>query len=92
MAKLTISDNPADNSRTLAITIERQFDAADEASMLRQALKSAAEAVAEEWIEKNRDKIIERLNVDAIANMVMLEVANDIKKDARKEDDSNGRR
>lgn len=86
MARASISESPGSTARLITIEIERQFDASSEASAIRQAIKSAAKDVAEKWIEENRDKVMERLNVDAIANMIMIEVANGIKKDIREED------
>ena len=85
MAKGFIQEDIESNTRQIVIQIERQFDPYIEASTIRMALQNAAKEFAEKWVEENRDKIIERLNVDAITNMIMLEVANDIKKDARKD-------
>ena len=85
MARVMINDSPGGDQRQLTVFIERQLDASTQAGIIREAMKDIAKAFAEKWLEENRDKVIERLNVDAIANMVMLEVANDIKKDARKE-------
>lgn len=82
---MTISNDPRSNERVITIYMEKQFDVHDEASAIRKALTEAAKLFAEKWVEENRDKVIERLNVDAIANMIMLEIANDVKKDARKE-------
>lgn len=75
MAKAYTSLDPLSDSRQVTIQIERQFDPTVEASIIRDALKTAATTFAEKWIEENNDKIVERLNVDAIANMIMLEVA-----------------
>lgn len=90
MATARISNDVASGNRVLTVELERNLgmNASDEASLLRQAVRDGIKKVAEQWVEENRDKIIERLNVDAIANMIMLEVANDIKKDARKEPDN----
>lgn len=82
--RMTISNDPMSNDRVITIYMEKQFDVQAEGSAIRRAMIEAAKMFAEKWIEENRDMIIARLNVDAIANMIMLEVANDIKKDARK--------
>jgi len=81
----SIAGSPNNTNRILTIEIQRQFDASDEASAIRAALKSAVITIAEKWIEENKDKVYERLNTDAIANMIMVEVANSIKKDIREE-------
>lgn len=79
MAKAFTSTDPISDSRQVTIQIERQFDPAVESSIIRDALKTTATTFAEKWIEENNDKIMERLNVDAIANMIMLEVAQGVK-------------
>lgn len=77
MARATISENIATGGRTLVVELERNLgmDAKDEASLLRQSVREGIKKIAEQWVEENRDKIIERLNVDAVANMIMLEAA-----------------
>lgn len=85
MAKVMMSEDPGSQARMLTIYIDKQFDVASEASAIRRGIKDACKAVADKWVEENHDKVMARLNVDAIANMIMLEVANDIKQDARKD-------
>ena len=84
MATVESYDDPRSTGKKFIITLERELDPAVAAGILREAIADAAKQFAATWIDENRDKIIARLNVDAIANMIMLEVANDIKKDARK--------
>lgn len=91
MARVTISEDPAGTGYQIVAFIEKSLDVRENGSLMREAVKEMAKEFAGKWVEENRDKVIERLNVDAIANMVMLEVANDIKKDARKEEDSGKR-
>ena len=79
MATVKISAPIDRGGKEIGIFIENQFDPAIEASIIREALKDAAKTFAKEWIEENNDKILKRLNVDAIANMIMLEVASQTK-------------
>ena len=79
MARGFISTDVGNNSRQITIQIEKQFDISQEASMIREALKGVAQEFAKDWLENNRDKVMERLNVDAIANMILLEVAKETK-------------
>lgn len=81
MAKGFVQDDLQSNTRQIVIQIEKQFDPYVEASFIRQALKSTAASFAEKWLEENNDKIMERLNIDAITNMIMLEVAKQVKDD-----------
>ena len=83
MARATISEPADSHERVITIKIERQFDPSVEQSILREALLSEAKQFAKMWMELSQDKIFARLNVDAIANMVMVEVAKDIKNDIR---------
>ena len=75
MATVTIENDPEQVGKKIIIFIEYQFDPRTEGSMIREALKQAAKEYAEEWVQGNSDKIAERLNVDAITNMIMIEVA-----------------
>jgi hypothetical protein len=75
MATVTIENDPEQVGKKIIIFIEYQFDPRTEGSMIREALKQAAKEYAEEWVQGNSDKITERLNVDAITNMIMIEVA-----------------
>jgi hypothetical protein len=79
MARASVITEPGYAGKTFSVHIEQQFDITAEASAIRKAVTSVAEQVAEKWVEGNRDKIMERLNIDAIANMIMLEVAKEIK-------------
>ena len=79
MATATITSNADNTGKELRIYIENHFDPAVYASIIREALKTAATNYAEKWIEENNDKIMQRLNVDAISNMIMLEVAKSVK-------------
>lgn len=82
MATVKITDHPTGyDGKEILLYIERQFDPAVEASMIRDALKEAARQFADEWLEENRDRVIERLNVDALANMVLLEASKQVKND-----------
>lgn len=83
MARVIVNEDVANNERVISIHLEKQFDVYAEASAIRKAMVEAARLFAEKWLEENRDKVIERLNVDAIANMIMVEVANDIKNQVR---------
>ena len=78
---VTISSSPRDNTQRLVVEIEKQFDIKAEHSAIREAVKEVAKTVADKWLEENRDKVMERLNVDAIANMILLEVAKQTKDD-----------
>lgn len=86
MAKGFIQEDPTSSGRQIVIHIEKQFDPAIETSIIRRALENSAKEVADKWIEENRDKVFERLNVNAIANMILLDVAKQTKKDILKED------
>lgn len=81
MAKGFIENNVLNESRRIVIEIEKQFDPAVEASIIRDALKKSAKEFADKWLEENRDKVVERLNVDALANMILLEAAKQTKDD-----------
>lgn len=82
MPRVRIADSIGKNSQILSVEIARQFEMEAEKSMLREAMKDIAKEAAEQWLLENRDKIYERLNVDAIANMIMIELANSIKNEA----------
>jgi hypothetical protein len=86
MANVSIQNDPMSLDQILTVSMTRQLDASTQHSVIREALKDVAKAYAESWLEENRDKIFERLNVDAIANMIMLEVANQTKDDVLKKE------
>jgi hypothetical protein len=81
MAKVRLQSNIERDGTEIAVFIENQFEPGVRASIIRQALVEASKQFAEKWLEENKDKIIERLNVDAIANMVLLEVAKQTRDD-----------
>jgi hypothetical protein len=81
MATGFIENSSVSDTRRIVIEVEKQFDPAVEASMIRKAIEKVAKEEAERWLEANRDLVINRLNVDAIANMIMLEVATQTKRD-----------
>jgi hypothetical protein len=83
MARVSIADSIGKNTQIFSVEIARQFEMEAEKSMLREAMKDIAKETAEQWLLENRDKIYERLNVDAIANMIMIELANSIKNETR---------
>lgn len=80
----TVNVSADDRGYELSIYVDRQFDPMQDGGIIRTALIDAAKQVADKWIEENRDLIYARLNVDAIANMIMLDVANAISSDVSK--------
>ena len=81
MATGRITNDQNSGQRIIQVAIEKCLDPQDEASFIREALKNVAKQFAEHWLEENKDRVLERLNVDAIANMILLEVAKQTKDD-----------
>ena len=73
MARFTTVDN--NQQYELRIFLEKTFDVRTDASIISQALKDAAADVAKKWAKENADKIYERLNIDAISNMMMADLS-----------------
>lgn len=76
---VTITDSPDRMSYQIVAHIEKALDVHDNASMIRQAMKDMAQAFAEEWAIDNLDAIYKEINAKAIANLIMIEVANQVK-------------
>ena len=81
MATVTMTTPVGTNGTELRVFIERQFDTKDEVSAIRQAIKELVQHYAENWIEENIGEIYAQLNVEAIANMILIEVAKQVKTD-----------
>lgn len=79
MATVTISTDASSTSYIITTYIEKNLNPSDQKNALNMALRDIAGAYAEQWLVDNLDKIYERLNVDAIANMIMVEVAKQTK-------------
>lgn len=81
MARVSLVNDPTSMSQMLTIQLERDLDMNSPTSAIHKAIHEGIATLAEDWIERNKDKIYERLNVDAIANMIMVETAKQIKDD-----------
>ena len=81
MATITMTKSVGMDGTELRVFVERQFDTKDEASAIRQAIKDLTQHYAENWIEENIGEIYAQLNVEAIANMILIEVAKQVKTD-----------
>ena len=81
MATVTMTDQPSRDGRELSVFIENQFDTSNEIGAVRQAIKEMTKQYAESWIEEHLGEIYGQLNVEAIANIILIEVAKQVKTD-----------
>lgn len=81
MASVSFESSPSSLDYYMNVKIEKSLNPDTQSSILREALVKIASDFAAQWLEENKDKVIERLNVDAIANIILLEVAKQTKND-----------
>lgn len=86
MVRVTLGQSKDTLSYQIIAYIEKELDTRDEASVIKEAIKDMAKEYAEQWLVDNLDKVYKNLNVEAISNLVMVEVAKQVKDNIVKEE------
>lgn len=82
---VSISDDISSSDKIITAHIEDLLNPNDKIGPIQRAIQEIAKKYADEWIENNLSAIYKQLNVEAISNLIMVEVAKQVKDNIVKE-------
>jgi hypothetical protein len=78
---ITIENSVDKSNMRLVAEIEKQLDPENTKSIISETLREIAKEYAEQWLIDNLQEVYSYINAEAIANMLLVEVAKQVKND-----------